>query len=207
MEVNSVLRILSTFAFDFGVAALILSAASAIFIHFLYDLGLRSYLHRLSIRTWLHERSEKKLGIDPLGELTKDPKGWKDLYLLPHQQLCGQISNYVQSLKDPSESGLAKAIAPSIPSTGELYETGDEDRAYLLERGIDKLQTYMGNFVRLAEYILTLALPLVLVLIVVRSNPVESIFSRFVLYVVLVVVAAVLAQMWRILLERVMNRD
>ena len=218
MAMTNELGRLSGFAVSFAIIAAILSAATAVLIHFLYDLGLRSFLHRVSINQWIRRQSKENvgLGLDPLGMLTDDPAGWRDLYILPHQQLCGQISTYVQSLGDPTDSKLALAIAPSIENSrdGVLDESekpmtvqdelNEEDVSYSLERGIDKLQSHMGKSVRLCEYTLSLAIPFLLIGAFVLRTDTEI---ALVQYILLIVVAGALSPMWRALLERLLNRD
>jgi len=137
----------ASIAWDFASTVVILARVVAALELALYELGLRGYFQRRTVKDWFHHKyiyyitNYKTSTTDTLKNIREDFEDLytrllilttggapKILYSLHYQQLCGQISNAMQiELEYPKDSFLLPFLSIPIDSKNIDILMGNED--------------------------------------------------------------------------------
>jgi len=199
----------------FFASTLFLSLLSATVIQGLEALGLRAFLNRRFVRSWLGsrafelnhearlgpaasepERSRSSLPSDALAEVNV-ASATRGLFDLPHDQLCGQISLIANDAADRTPpSALAHVLtggrgtqARPVSSANPDSEDLSADRTRAIERSIDGLQITLAANWRTVDYIASFLLAYGLSLLLIAWDVREQTVSLPIPYVLLMAVA------------------
>ncbi|MEM8793676.1 MAG: hypothetical protein AAGE80_18815 [Pseudomonadota bacterium] len=206
---------------DFAVSTLILAVLAASLTQSLYDLGLRRILHRLWVVQWVRRRIQDN--ADPsgakdtaAGRATQLMEAWRKgtkqgrFYALPYQQLCGQISSFLQfELDDPQNWLLMQVMVRD--ATLEAMRQGDDDQARQrvhaeAEDALDDLQTMLATKSRLAYYLLCLNFSFAVVAILTfGGNQFVDIEQSGWTVIMIGVTAGLMGPIFRSLIERMLS--
>lgn len=190
---------------DFAVSALILAVLAASLTQSLYDLGLRRLFHGWWVRAWVKSRG---------GNWTTWQEGTRNgrLYTLRYQQLCGQISSFVQfELDDPGNWLLLPSMA-SKSSLDQLSTAPVEERDRYRQRvnaeaedALDDLQTLLSLRSRIIYYLMCLLFSFTIVAVLTMTeNQFTQIEGTEVSLVYIGLAAGLMGPIFRNLIERLL---
>ncbi|NET24774.1 hypothetical protein [Okeania sp. SIO1I7] len=156
------------------------SILTAILTEAFYNFGIRSWVQRLIIRQWMIGRN-----LTPVKEkMTAFQRSvgmgnGSNIYSLPYQQLCGQITNALRNQLDSGEGALLDIFARDVypenleklknKNAQDLSNEEQNDLAMIEEqvfnsadRGIDDLQITLAQWWLKVDYIFSIVISFVL---------------------------------------------
>ncbi|MBY8977809.1 hypothetical protein KHP62_18495 [Rhodobacteraceae bacterium NNCM2] len=191
---------------DFTISSIILAVLAASLTQSLYDLGLRRLFHGLWVWSWVRQRD---------GDWANWREGTKNgrLYTLHYQQLCGQISSFIQFELDEPGNWL---LLPSMASRASLDQLAraegvERDRARQrvnaeAEDALDDLQTLLSNRSRVMYYLLCLLFSFGIVMILTTTdNQFTAIEGTEISLIYIGLVAGLMGPIFRNLIERLLT--
>lgn len=166
------------------------SILTAIITEALYNIGIRSRVQRFCIRQWMVKRNLTPVKDKMTAFQRSVGMGnGSNIYSLPYQQLCGQITNALRNQVDSGEGALLDIFARDVypenleklknKNAQDLSNEEQSDLAMIEEqvfnsadRGLDDLQITLAKFWLIVDYIFSAVISFILleVLLTVPTN-------------------------------------
>ncbi|MEM7238891.1 MAG: hypothetical protein AAF501_13865 [Pseudomonadota bacterium] len=196
----------SSAGIDFAVSTVILAILAASLTQSLYDLGLRRLFHGWWVRAWIRSRG---------GNWNSWQEGTRNgrLYTLRYQQLCGQISSFIQFELDHPGNWLILPCMTSKTTLDQLSAAPEGEKDIYRQRvsaeaedSLDDLQTLLSNRSRVIYYLMCILFSFAIVAVLTMTeNQFTQIQGTEASLVYIGLAAGLMGPIFRNLIERLLS--